>query len=292
MIVRELLAAVAEKLKGLRVEQAVIGLAYTGILLSDGGCGLAATPPEGGCAAFAEAGTLAGRSAWEFAQGLLSADPLLSALSLATVNAVLAAEFPAQNVDPLEALAVGKEDAVGMVGHIGPLVRPLRECARDLLIFERDPHRHSPGILPDWAAEWELPRCNVVFLSGTTFINKTVDHLLSLCQGRVAVIGPSTPLWPGLLSRGVDWLFGARVRDPELTLRVVAEGGGTQALFRHGVAKAALGCSRADERAEGTTSRISRADQGTDLEAPTKRRAFEDVRRPWSRGQWTGTHGP
>ncbi len=281
MIVRELLAAVEEKLKGLRVERAVIGLAYTGVLLSDGSCGLAGTPHEGrGCAAFGEAGLLAGRPASDLARELLSAHPLRSALGLAAANAVLSTQLPERDLDPLKALAVGEEDVVGMVGEIGPLVRRLRERPGGLLVFERNPHAPSPDVLPDWAAEWELPRCDVVFLSGTTFINKPADHLLSLCRGRTAVIGPSTPLWPGLLSRGVDWLFGARVRDPDLTLRVVAEGGGTQALFRHGVAKAALGCSRADERAEGTTSRIGRAEQGTGLEAPTKRRAFEDVRRP------------
>lgn len=242
MIAEELLAAMEEKLQGLEVERAVIGVAYTGILLSNGGCGLAATPHErGGCAAFPGAGTLAGRSAWELAQGLLSADSRRSALGLATVNAVLSPDLPVANVEPLEALAVSKKDVVGMVGYIAPLVRPLREQAKELLIFERDPHRNSPGILPDWAIEWELSRCDVVLLSGTTFINKTVDHLLSLCRGRVAIIGPSTPMWPGLFSYGINWLFGAWVRNPELALRVVAEGGGTRALYRNGLAKVSLG---------------------------------------------------
>jgi hypothetical protein len=263
MIADALLSATEEKLQEPKVEQVMIGLAYTGVMLSDGSCGLAATPHErGGCTAFHGAGTLAGRSAWELAQGFLSADPLLSALGLATVNAALSfggRAYPAptpQDVDPLKALAVSKNDVVGMVGHIGPLVGPIRARAKELIIFERDLARHSPGILPDWAAEWELPRCDVVFLSGTTFINKTVDHLLSLacgidipraeCRGKVAVIGPSTPMWPGLFLYGIDWLFGAKVRDPDRALRTVAEGGGTQALYRNGLAKVALGREDAD----------------------------------------------
>ncbi|MBC7317807.1 DUF364 domain-containing protein [Candidatus Bipolaricaulota bacterium] len=240
MIALALLDASEESLTRLRVERVVIGLAYTGVLLSDGRCGLAATPHEGrGCAAYARAGTLGGMSAWELAQGLVSADPLASALGLATVNAVVGEEAQ-PSPDPLEVLGVSEDDVVGMVGYIGPLVRPLKQKARELLIFERNLAR-APGLLPDWAAELELPRCDVVFLSGTTFINKTVDRLLSLCRGRVAVIGPSTPMWPGLLECGVDWLFGARAPDPEQTLQVIAEGGGTRALYRYGLVKVALG---------------------------------------------------
>jgi len=240
MIASRLLEASEETLARLRVERVVIGLAYTGVLLSDGRCGLAATPHEGqGCAAYARAGTLGGMPAWKLAKGLVSSDPLASSLGLATVNAALGEEAQ-PSPDPLEALGVSEDEVVGMVGYIGPLVGPLRRRARELLIFERNLAR-APGLLPDWAAELELPRCDVVVLSGTTFINKTVDRLLSLSRGRVAVIGPSTPMWPGLLECGVDWLFGAKAPDPARALQVIAEGGGTRALYRHGLVKVALG---------------------------------------------------
>lgn len=54
---------------------------------------------------------------------------------------------------------------------------------------------------------------------------------LELARGRVAVIGPSTPMREGLLSLGIEYLFGAQVRDPEGVLRTVAEAWGTKALF-------------------------------------------------------------
>jgi len=239
LIATALLSAVEEKLSRLRAERVVIGIAYTAVLLSDGRLGLAATPREGrGCAAHSLAGSLAGRPAWELAQGLTSVDPLVSALGLATVNAVLG-EGAVPSPDPLTALEVDDGDVVGMVGYIGPLIEPLRRRAKELLVFERDLSR--PGVLPDWAVELELPRCDVVLLSGTTFVNKTVDRLLALSRGRVAVIGPSTPLWPGLLSRGIDFLFGAWAREPERVLQAVAEGGGTRALYKSGLEKVALG---------------------------------------------------
>jgi uncharacterized protein (DUF4213/DUF364 family) len=80
----------------------------------------------------------------------------------------------------------------------------------------------------------------VVFLTGTTFANKTVGRLLELARGRVAVIGPSTPMWEGLLSLGIEYLFGAQVKDLEGVLRTVAEAGGTKALFYYGLEKVAL----------------------------------------------------
>jgi hypothetical protein len=247
MITRELLSSVEETLAPLQVEWVIIGLAYTCVALSDGSCGLAATLNEkSDCQAFHRAATLVGSPALDLARGLLSTDPLLSALGLATVNATLVTrlpsqQLPSQSVAPLDALVVSKNDVVGLVGYIGPLIRPLRERAEKLLVFERNPTKRLPGVLPDWATELELPRCDVVFISGTAFINKTIDHLLELSTGRVAVAGPSTPMWPELLHlKGVVGLFGAKVRSPEAALRTIAEGGGTKALFRDGVDKIAL----------------------------------------------------
>jgi len=86
--------------------------------------------------------------------------------------------------------------------------------------------------------------CDVVFITGTAFINKTIDHLLDLCSGRVAIIGPSTPLWPELLnglgSKRVAGLFGLRVCDPELVYQIVSEGGSTGSFLKKGTAKAVL----------------------------------------------------
>lgn len=41
-----------------------------------------------------------------------------------------------------------------------------------------------------------LPQCQVVILSATTLLNRTVDDLLDLCRNarELAILGPSTPL--------------------------------------------------------------------------------------------------
>ena len=246
MIVHELVASLETELGKLRVKKAVIGLRYACVILSDDSCGLAAVLDEGYCCSDYNWYTpLAGCSALELAQGLLTADPILSSLGLATVNALLSRNAPLQEIEPIELLSINEDDVVGMVGNIAPLARRIAERAKEVLIFERNLSKHARDVLPDWAAEWELPRCSAVFITGTTFINKTIDHLLDLCKGRVVIIGPSTPLWPKLLlpsrrSRGVDGLFGVKVCDPELVCQIISEGGGTRSFLGNGAAKAAL----------------------------------------------------
>ena len=76
---------------------------------------------------------------------------------------------------------------------------------------------------------------DVVILSATTLINRTLDDLLSLCRNahEVAILGPSTPLLPRLfVDRGVTLLSGVQVVEPERVLRIVSEGGGTRQFGR------------------------------------------------------------
>jgi len=245
VIVERLIASLESELSRLTVKKVVVGLRYTCAVLSDDSCGLAATLDEGRCCSkFNWSGPLAGRPALDLARGLMTADSIASSIGLATVNAVLSQNAPMQDVEPIEFLGISEDDVVGMVGNIAPLARHVAGRAKELLIFERNPLQHSKGILPDWAAEWELPRCDVVFITGTAFINKTIDHLLDLCSGRVAIIGPSTPLWPELLnglgSKRVAGLFGLRVCDPELVYQIVSEGGSTGSFLKKGTAKAVL----------------------------------------------------
>jgi hypothetical protein len=246
VIVQKLIASLEPRLSLLTVKKVVIGLRYTCVVLSDGSCGLAATLDEGECCnKFNWSGPLAGRPALELARGLATADSIGSSIGLATVNAVLSKDAPLQEIEPIELLEIDKDDVVGMIGNIAPLARHIAERAKELLIFERNPSQRSENVLPDWAVEWELPRCKAVFITGSAFINKTIDHLLELCKGNVVIIGPTTPLWPKLFNpsfkpRPVNGLFGVRVCDPELVYQIISEGGSTHALLKHAVVRTAF----------------------------------------------------
>lgn len=241
MIVEELLESVAAELEARTVMEVRIGLAYTAVKLDDGACGLAATTreePSACCILLREAGELAPRPAAALAELALSPDGLEAALGVATINAILNANdrsLPGEHEgdEIAKEMAITVDEAVGMIGYFGPLIEPLRRSCRELLIFERRmgqgqmPLLEGVKLYPDWAAELLLPRCDVVLISGTTVANKTIDHLLELCRGRVGLLGPTTPLSPVFARHGVSFLFGSRVRDAARVLKVVSEGGGT-----------------------------------------------------------------
>lgn len=101
---------------------------------------------------------------------------------------------------------------VGIVGHMrGPA--GLREKARAVYVLEREPR---PGDYPDSACELLLPRCDLVIITGSSLINKTLPRLLALCQNAYTILtGPSVPLCPALLDFGIDRLSGLVVTERE-----------------------------------------------------------------------------
>jgi hypothetical protein len=71
-----------------------------------------------------------------------------------------------------------------------------------------------------------VPQADIVAITGSAFINHTLEGLLSLCRPEsfVMVLGPTTPLSPVLFDHGVEVISGTRVVDPELALCCVSEG--------------------------------------------------------------------
>src|SRR5579885_425230 len=199
------------------VEDVRVGLGYTAVRLDGGRCGLAYTFRDeipAGCCVINSAGTLTG------------------------------VPPGAADEDLLTELRVTSNDAVGMVGYFGPLIEPLRTLSKALHIFERRPDA-GPGVLSEAAAAEILPECHLVILSATALLNRTLDDLLVHCRNarEVAILGPSTPLLPGIFAdRGVTLLSGVHVMDAESVLRIVSEGGGTRQL-RTGIRKLTLRCA-------------------------------------------------
>jgi uncharacterized protein (DUF4213/DUF364 family) len=66
----------------------------------------------------------------------------------------------------------------------------------------------------------------VVAITGSAFINHSLEALLDLCPADafVVVLGPTTPLSPVLFDHGADVISGTRVVDPELAMRSASEG--------------------------------------------------------------------
>lgn len=244
----ELIAAVPEDAV---VEEALAGLSW--FLVRSVGTGVAMRPREMD-GPVRNAGKIAGMKLRELAGWVKSWNFYEAAMGLAAINSALNARQTVKRncgamLDEAKTSDVftcmeeemrGKRVAV--IGHFRNIER-LREIC-ELSILERLP---EPGDVPDPACEYILPSQDVVVMTATTLINKTMPRLLALSRkARVVVAGPSTPLHPLLFEHGADLLGGLIVDHEPAVWRAVAEGG-QQALFSEGgrmvkVSKAPLIC--------------------------------------------------
>ncbi len=244
-VVGRLLEGLADDARAATVAEVRVGLGYTAVALSDARTGVAFTfnqEAHGGCAVFDGLRPLAGRRAAELLPLAASRDVIEAAVGLACANALANQPRPAQlGGDVLDHLAVGPDDAVGMVGHFGPVVPELERRCRSLTIFERVA-APTGALRPAEEAISVLPRCQVAMITATAIVNQTIDRLLDAARGcrEVVVLGASTPLWPAAFSgTPVTLLSGVIVSDSAELLRVVSEGGGMRQ-FRRLVHKVSL----------------------------------------------------
>ena len=208
------------------VREVRVGPFWTAVLSR--GCGLASTVGpevhEHGAIYVGEAGSLAGRSALELS-GLAHSDSTLEAgIGLAAINSLLDVdEGRCVETNAGELLVErGRGKKVALVGHF-PFVPALREAAGRLWVIELHPQAGDVGAEE---AEAILPQVDIAAITGSAFINHTLERLLGLCRPEtlVVVLGPSTPLSPALFDYGVDVISGTRVVDPGLALRCLSEG--------------------------------------------------------------------
>lgn len=101
---------------------------------------------------------------------------------------------------------------IGVVGHLN-MPPSVYEQAASLRILERNPR---PGDYPDSACDWLLPQCDVVIITASTLVNKTLPRLLELSKNAYTILaGPSCPLCPQLLELGIDRIAGLVITDTE-----------------------------------------------------------------------------
>jgi uncharacterized protein (DUF4213/DUF364 family) len=169
------------------------------------------------------AGGLTGLSALELAQYARSDNVLEASIGMAAINSLIDVdEARCVKENALDALArKGRGKNIAIVGRF-PWTPKLRMIARTLWVIEQRPQE---GDLPAEAAEEVLPQADVVGLTGTSFINHTVDRLLVLSKNSfVVILGPTTPLSPVLFDYGVDILAGVTVVEPDKTIRSISQG--------------------------------------------------------------------
>lgn len=202
------------------------GLFHTGVLTRN--CGLAATLPRDALQqeqpSVREPGFLSRKSAVELARMAYSERILEAAIGMATINSLLQIdEECCVNLNAGDLIAQkGRGKKVAIVGHF-PFTSRLREVVKELWVIEKNPRE---GDFTEAEAENLIPKADVVGITGTAFINHTIERLLKLCEPKayVVILGDTAPLSPVLFDYGIDAVSGTRVIDYELALQCVSQG--------------------------------------------------------------------
>lgn len=233
MLVQDLISYVSKIAEKRTIKDVRIGIGYVVVVLNDDSCGLAFTfrnelGPK--CGLVDEAGTIKGRSCNEITSWAMSTNLLKAALGIACINALCKSEIDERfiEVDAMEVLDIKDDETLGIIGYYKPVLEKKKDFAKKIYVFERN-ITDEDILYPDWSEDIYLPECDVVIITGTTLINKTVDHIISCCTKarEIAIIGPTCTLCPSVFKKhGVTLIAGVEVMNNEKVLDIAAEGGG------------------------------------------------------------------
>jgi uncharacterized protein (DUF4213/DUF364 family) len=182
---------------------------------------------HGGCAHGESAGMdgqLTDMTALELAGFCFEEDTSKASIGIAAINSLIEIDpdqYPGSDgLEIVKGLARGKN--ISVIGHF-PYLEKLSETANNLWVIEKQP---SPGDYPEEKGKELIPQSDIVVITSTTLINKTLPGILGLCKKESVkmLLGPSTPLTPVLFDYGIDILSGSVVTDKDTVLRSVSEG--------------------------------------------------------------------
>jgi uncharacterized protein (DUF4213/DUF364 family) len=207
------------------IRKVVIGVHWT--LVCSKHCGLGSTlVGEGphGHSQIRDVGILHKKSAQELAQWILSNTLLEASIGIAALNSLI--DVDDSTLEQVNASEVierhSKDKNLVVIGHF-PFVERLKPMVKNCWVIEKRPYGDD---FPEEAAQSFIPQADVVAISGTAFINHSMDGLLSLCRpgSMVMVLGPSTPLSPLLFDHGISFLSGSRVVDADAANMTIQQG--------------------------------------------------------------------
>jgi uncharacterized protein (DUF4213/DUF364 family) len=208
----------------LYVEELVHGISWTAAVLSDGRCGVAMhTTGETVPRMF---GSLIGLPLNQAGQAMLSWNMEEASEAFAAVNAFYNHDgcgnikTDAKTLDGVEI----RGRTVGMVGMMIGHSNMTQEdfaSAKKLYIMDRE---EKAGALPDSASEFCLPLCDLVIITGSAAINKTMPRLLELSRNaEVILTGPTVTCCPELRELGISRLSGRVITESDAMLKAIVE---------------------------------------------------------------------
>ncbi len=231
-LARRLYEEIRQQAEGLTVTDVRIGLGYVAVRLEENRLGLAAVlrnELKSGCSLLNRAGTLAGSRVSDLLVNFVKGgSPLEKAVGLATANALICPEIPAEEDDAISLMQLTPEDTVAMVGFFGPLMQKIKKTGAKLSVIERD---SELCVIPDQKNQDKMLKgCSVAIITATSLMNETAEEILNKLDSprHVVMLGPSTPLAREIFQgTPVTHLGGSAILDIDKILQIVSEGGGT-----------------------------------------------------------------
>jgi uncharacterized protein (DUF4213/DUF364 family) len=233
---------ILESLEDRNLSKVQIGLHWTAVVAEKNDvyqCGLSSTltgsHDHSGEPDIPDPGQLEQLSGLELAGWIQSDIPLRRSLGCAAINALLPRDSSCwvnQNAEE-EILRQGRGKKVVLIGHF-PFARRLRVELNDFEVLELRP---SGEDLPASQAPSQLADADVIAITGMTFINNTLETLLTYCKpdAFLLMLGPSTPLTPIMYDFGFNVLAGSIVEKIPAVLSAVAQGANFRQVHRTGV---------------------------------------------------------
>lgn len=244
MLIEQIRNELKETLNDTFVEDVRVGVVYSGVKVTGGYGGIAATQPQSSsshCATLPKAGDMSGMPASEVMEMALSDNTLKAVVGVATVNALatmICDRYPEKytfsDADVLDLVTPG--DKVAMVGHFSPMVPRILKITDQLTVIEKkDIADDRINVVQESDAAEVLSRSDVVIITASSLVNGTTDELISMKgNAREAVLlGPSAVMLPQpFFDKGFTAVMGTRINDADTMLKVVSEAGGTKHLLK------------------------------------------------------------
>jgi uncharacterized protein (DUF4213/DUF364 family) len=252
-VIAETIDIIIEKsptpLEEIWIDDLVIGIFFTGVKLSTGHAGVAFTPigeiPEAVCcpttaARMPQAGNF-GSPASDVIKYALDPNVLKSAIGVATLNALSQLIVGSRNgseyqtvveKDGFDLLQIHPYETVSLIGAFGPYIRRLKMMGNPFFIIEKNSQTLRLDEMKYFKPESEmrdaLEKSSVAILTGTSIVNHSIDHILSLIRNgiRAAIIGPTASMIPdAFFKRGVRIMAGVQISNPDLMIKILKQGG-------------------------------------------------------------------
>ncbi len=205
-----------------------VGITWTGVWGKRCGLGRTYASPATAHCTIRGFGRLTEKTTLELAEYTKSWHLVEAGIGVAAINSMIKPKGK-RGINALDLiLELGKNKRVTMVGAF-PRTSELRAVAKEFWLLELDPYLVNPevGILPATAAEHKIPKSDLVVVTGSALVNKSLEHLLELSRNTYTIVlGPSTSMSEVLFDYGADLLAGVDVIKPAEIMKKISQSGG------------------------------------------------------------------